>query len=89
MGRYVVFCAASFFYFMSYCRVHLVPIARSMIWTSMLYIRGYEFFGHFNFIILFVGILVLCVINLDVVNLFINLSFMFLVMLNYLHCQFK
>jgi len=40
----------------------------------------HEYFGHFNFIISFVGILQLYYINLDVVNLFVYSSFTFLTM---------
>ena len=41
-----------------------------MIWASMLQIRKYEYSGDLDFIILFVGILSLYVINLSVVSLF-------------------
>jgi len=52
-----------------------------MIWASTLQIRNHEYYGDLNFIILFVGILPLYAINLGVVSLFADLSFMFLAML--------
>jgi len=45
--------------------------------------------GHFNFIILFVGILLLYAINLVVVSLYADSSVIFLAMLNNVLYQFK
>ena len=49
--------------------------------TSTLQIRKHEYSGDLDFIILFVGILSLYAINLGVVDLFVDSSFMFLAML--------
>ncbi|RHN79290.1 hypothetical protein MtrunA17_Chr1g0175711 [Medicago truncatula] len=62
---------------------------QSMIYASTLQIRRHEFSSHFNFIILFVGILLLYAFNLDVVSLFADSSSIFLLMLNDLLYQFK
>jgi hypothetical protein len=51
-----------------------------MILASTLQIQKHEYFGDFDFIILFVGIFSLYAINLGVVSLFANSSFTFLVM---------
>jgi len=51
-----------------------------MIWALTLQIRKHVYFGDLDFIILFVGILSLYVINLDVVSLFAYSSFTFLAM---------
>jgi hypothetical protein len=59
-----------------------------MIWASTLYIRKYGYFGDLDFIILFVGILPLYVINLSDVSLFADLPFMFLAMSDVLY-QFE
>jgi hypothetical protein len=48
-----------------------------MISASMLHIRKYEYSGHFNFVILFVGILPLNVIIVNVISFFVDSSFMF------------
>jgi len=81
------------FDFLTCCGVCLVSIKKmtiqSMIWTSMLQILKYGYSSHFNFIILFVVILSLYIINLDVMSLFVNLSFMFLAMLNGILYQFE
>jgi len=50
-----------------------------MIWSSTLQIQKHGNFGDLDFIILFVGILPLYAINLDVVSLFTDSSFTFLV----------
>jgi len=55
-----------------------------MIWVSTLQIRKHEYFGDFKFIILFVGIFPLYVINLDFVSLLADSPFTFLTMLNML-----
>jgi len=51
-----------------------------MIWVSMLQIRKHGYFGDLGFIILFVGILPMYVINLGAVNLFADSPFTFLAM---------
>jgi len=53
---------------------------QSMIWASKLQIRKHGYFGDLDFIILFVGILLLYAINLSVVSLFTDSSFTFLAM---------
>ncbi|AES90450.1 transmembrane protein, putative [Medicago truncatula] len=52
-----------------------------MIWTPTLQIRKHEYFRDLDFIILFVGIWSLYVINLGVVSLFTDSLFTFLTML--------
>jgi len=52
-----------------------------MIWVSTLQIRKHRYSGDLDFIILFVGILLLYVINLSVVSLSAGSLFMFLAML--------
>ena len=72
------------------CGVRLILSERSisvnykfnMIWMSTLPIQRHEYFVHFDFIILFVSIFSLYVINLNAMSLFIDLSFTFLTMLN-------
>jgi len=54
-----------------------------MIWMSKLQIRKYEYFGDLGFIILFVSILPMYAINLGVVSLFTDSSYMFLAMFVY------
>jgi len=49
-----------------------------MIWASTLQIRKHGYFGDLDFIILFVGILSMYVINLSVVSLFADSPFTFL-----------
>jgi len=51
-----------------------------MIWASTLQIQKHEYFSDLDFIILFVGILPLYVINLGVVSLFADSPFTFLAM---------
>jgi len=63
--------------------------AQSMIWTSTLQIRMHEYSDDFNFIILFVDIMLLYVINLDHVSLFRDSSFMVLAILNDVLYQFE
>ena len=46
-----------------------------MIYVLKLQIWRYRYFGHFNFIIYFVDILSLYIINLDIVSLFIDSHF--------------
>jgi len=53
---------------------------QSMIWTSMLQMRKHNYFGDFDFIILFVGILSFYAINLADLSLFADSSLMFLEM---------
>ena len=52
-----------------------------MIWTSTLHIRKHEYSSNLDFIILFVGILMLYAINMGAVSLFVNSPLMFLVIL--------
>jgi len=54
---------------------------QSMVWASTLQIWKHVYSGDLDFIILYVSILSLCAINLGVVNLFVNSSFTFLVIL--------
>ena len=79
--------------FSSYWKVDFNQLQiRSMIWASSLQIRERGHSGDFYFIILFVGILqlLLYAINMDVVRLFADLSFLFLAMLNlYLHVMYS
>jgi len=58
-----------------------------MIWASALQIRQHGYFSDLEFIILYVGILLLYAINLDVVSLFADSPFTFLAMLNMLLYQ--
>ena len=51
-----------------------------MIWASTLQIRKHGYFSDLGFIILFVGILSMYVINLGVMSLFSDSPFMFLAM---------
>jgi len=51
-----------------------------MIWASMMRIWKHGYFGDLGFIILFVGILPMYVINLGVVSLFADSLFTFLAM---------
>jgi len=51
-----------------------------MIWVSTLQIRKHEYFSELDFIILFVDILSLYVINLGDVSLFAGSAFTFLAM---------
>jgi len=61
-----------------------------MIWASTLQIRKHEYFGDLVFIILFVGILSLYVINLGAVSLFADSPFTFLAMfVSYVLYQFE
>jgi len=60
-----------------------------MIWTTTLQIRRHVCSGHFNFIILFISILPLYAINLDDVNLLVDSSFTFAVILNDVLYQFE
>jgi len=45
-----------------------------MIWASTLQIQNHRYYGDLDFIILFIGVLSLYVINLDVVSLFVDSS---------------
>jgi len=61
-----------------------------MICESTLQIRKHEYFGDLGFIILFIGILSMYVINLSAVSLFADSLFMFLAMfVSDVHCQFE
>jgi len=51
-----------------------------MIWASTLQIRKHGYFGDLGFIILFVGILPMYIINLGAVSLFADSPFTFLAM---------
>jgi len=67
--------------FNSYWKIDINQLqSRSMIWASTLQIWKHGYFGGLDFIILFVGILPLYVINLGVVSLFTDSSFTFLAM---------
>ena len=67
--------------FSSYWNIDISQLQiQSMIWASTLQMRKHEYFGDLVFIILFVGILTLYAINLGVVSLFADSSFMFLTM---------
>jgi len=86
---FVVLCGIVWFHVLLWCS--FVPIERStsvnqlqiqsMIWTSTLHIQKHGYSGDLDLIILFVGIMLLYVINLDVVSIFAVSSFTFLAIL--------
>jgi len=75
-------CVLSRCSFSSYWKIYISQLQiQSMIWVSTLQIRKHGYFGDLDFIILFVGILPLYAINLSVVILFADSSFMFFTMI--------
>jgi len=67
--------------FIFYWKIYISQLQlQPMIWASTLQIRKHGYFSDLGFIILFVGILSMYVINLGVMSLFSDSPFMFLAM---------
>ena len=77
--------------FIFYWNIYISQLQiQQMICESTLQIRKHEYFGDLGFIILFIGILSMYVINLSAVSLFADSLFMFLAMfVSDVHCQFE